>query len=443
MWDGWGVWFCVEILFLTYFNIMKKYFIFAAAAIVAASCAKAPAPVQTPDGPEAPAVEGKVAVQFGTNIIANVETKAAVTGWDKQDLYIYGFQRIKNGDQTVIDYESLVDGISKPFINNVMAKAPAALAQNEESPAGPNLSGTIEVKNGDEPFYYSGTTTYDFFGYYVQDAATGPSALNKSKDAYELPITIDGTQDIMTAVADHTYACDKAFGKDPGSNRPSGWNDNYAFSAYAARRGVNPYLVFKHELTQLNFKVTSGTVFTTATQLHVTDVTIKAVPSKATLCVAGATPGVTVDMTSSETETNSIVDLKVKKSDDADLEPVKVPTATASGEPSTIVAPDADPVGQSIMLFPAEEFEIWLTIAQGITEGHPTPTATEVIKRTINIRNITQAVEPTLGKFGAGYAYDITFKVYGLESVDITAELTKWQTGGSVVVDTDDTPTIF
>lgn len=426
---------------------MKKYFFFAAAAIVAASCAKTPAPVQTPDGPEAPAVEGKVAVQFGTNIIANVETKAAVTGWDEQDLYIYGFQRIKNGDQTVIDYESLVDGISKPFINNVMAKAPKAHAQTEESPAAPNLSGTIEVKNGDEPFYYSGTTTYDFFGYYVQDAAGAdpkPQLNNETKNAYELPITIDGTQDIMTAVADHEYACNKVFGKDPGSTRPSGWNDDYAFSAYAARRGVNPYLVFKHELTQLNFNVTSGTVFTPATQLHVTDVTIKAVPSKAKLCVAGATPGVTVDMTSSETETNSIVDLKVKESDDADLKPVKVPTATISGDPSTIVAPEAEPVGQSIMLFPAEEFEIWLTIAQGITdEEHPTPTATEVIKRTINIRNITQAVEPTLDKFGAGYAYDITFKVYGLESVDITAELTKWQTGGSVVVDTDDTPTIF
>ena len=408
---------------------MKKYFFFAAAAIVAASCAKAPAPVQTPDGPEAPAVEGKVAVQFGTNIIANVETKAAVTGWAEQDLYIYGFQRIKNAENTtIIDYEH-------PFIDNVKATAPAA---NEPS-TDPKLSGPIEVKNGSEPFYYSGTTTYDFFGYYVQDAATGPSDLNDSKDAYELPITIDGTQDIMTAVADPTYACDKAF-----SSRPADWNDKYAFSAYAARRGVHPYLVFKHELTQLNFKVTSGTVFDDKTQLHVTDVTIKAVPSKATLCVAGATPGVKVDDTQSEDpQTNSIVDLKVKESDDVDLAPVKVPAATTSGEPSTIVVPDADPVGQSIMLFPDTEFEIWLTIAQGITTEHTTPTATEVIKRTINITSITQPSEQNLTQFEAGYAFDITFKVYGLESVDITAELTKWKEGGSITVDTDDIPTIF
>ena len=223
---------------------MKKYFIFAAAAIVAASCAKTPAPVQTPDGPEAPAVEGQVAVQFGTNISANVETKAAVAGWAEQDLYIYGFQRIKSGDQTVIDYESLVENVSTPFINNVKAKAPAA---STSEPATPVLSGPIEVKNGEQPFYYSGTTTYDFFGYYVQDAAgTDPKPkLNGNKDAYELPITIDGTQDIMTAVADHTYACDKKFGATPGT-RPEGWNDYYAFSAYAARRGVHPYLVFKH-----------------------------------------------------------------------------------------------------------------------------------------------------------------------------------------------------
>ena len=416
---------------------MKKYFFFAAAAIVAASCAKTPAPVQTPDGPEAPAVEGKVAVQFGTNIIANVETKAAVTGWDKQDLYIYGFQRIKRGDQTVIDYESLVENVSKPFINNVKATAPTA---STTTPAKPVLSDKIEVMNDGQPFYYSGTTTYDFFGYYVQDAAGAdpkPQLNNETKDAYELPITINGTQDIMTAKADPTYACDKAFGEGP---RPEGWNAKYAFSAYAARRGVHPYLVFKHELTQLNFKVTSGTVFKTETQLHVTDVTIKAVPSKATLCVAGATPGVTVDMTSSETETNSIVDLKVKKSDKDVLEPVKVPTATVSGEPSTIVEPAADPVGQSIMLFPAAEFEIWLTIAQGINTENP---ATEVIKRTIKISDITQAGELNLDKFEAGYAYDITFKVYGLESVDITAELTKWTEGGSIKIDTDEAPTIF
>lgn len=421
---------------------MKKYFFFAAAAIVAASCAKTPAPVQTPDGPEAPAVEGKVAVQFGTNISANVETKAAVAGWAEQDLYIYGFQRIQNAEgNTVIDYESLVEGQSTPFIKNVKAKAPEATTD----PDTPVLSGKIEVKNNEgQPFYYSGTTTYDFFGYYVQDAAgVAPEPkLNDNKDAYVLPITIDGTQDIMTAVADHTYACDKVFGAEPGSSRPqTGWKDDYAFSAYAARRGVHPYLVFKHELTQLNFKVTSGTKFTTETQLHVTDVTIKAVPSKATLRVAGATPGVTVDMTSSETETNSIVDLKVKKSDDADLEPVKVPTATGDAAPYTPA--DAVPVGQSVMLFPDDEFVVWITIAQGITETNSTPTASEVIKRTINISEISQASGLSLTKFDAGYAYDITFKVYGLESVDITAELTKWKEGGSIEINTDDEPTIF
>lgn len=417
---------------------MKKYFFFAAAAIVAASCAKTPAPVQTPDGPEAPAVEGQVAVQFGTNISANVETKAAVAGWAEQDLYIYGFQRIKSGDQTVIDYESLVENVSTPFINNVKATAPAA---STSEPATPVLSGAIEVKNGDQPFYYSGTTTYDFFGYYVQDAAgtdPKPKLNDGTKDAYELPITIDGTQDIMTAVAEHTYACDKAF---PSGRPQTGWKDDYAFSAYAARRGVHPYLVFKHELTQLNFKVTSGTKFTTKTQLHVTDVTIKNVPSKATLCVAGATPGVTVDETSSETETNSIVDLKVKQSDDVDLAPVEVPTATGDNPPYTAAA--AVPVGQSVMLFPKDEFEVWITIAQGITEQNPTGTASEVIKRTINISGITQASGLSLSEFAAGYAFDITFKVYGLESVDITAELTEWKEGGYIEINTDDEPKIY
>lgn len=400
---------------------MKKYFIFAAAAIVAASCAKTPAPVQTPDGPEAPAVEGKVAVQFGSNVVAKVETKAAVESWNGQNLYIYGFPRAQKGEpaSTVIDYEN-------PYIKNVMALAPAAEAEN-------NKIGVYDnTKTGETPYYYEGTTTYDFFGYYVQDAAgLNPTpAINEAKNAYELPITIDGTQDIMTAKADVDYAVTHR--NTQKLELGTGWDNKFAFSAYAARRGVQPILQFKHELTQLVFMVESGTNFTEATQLHVIGVKINNVPVNAKLCVAGANAGtddgkaVTItDVKNESGKYDSSIDVYVD--DDhilASGNAVKVPKITE----------DAIAVGQPVMLFPEEsKYSVTLTVAQG--------TATSEV--TADITRDVMLDENGTTPFKPGFAYTVTFKVYGLESIDISAELTAWQTGAAIDIDTDDKPTIY
>lgn len=395
---------------------MKKYFIFAAAAIVAASCAKTPAPVQTPDGPEAPAVEGKEVIQFGSNVVANVETKAAVEAWNGQQLYIYGFPRVMKGEPA-----SLVTDYEHPYIDNVKASAPTSEAENNK----------IEVidasKSGNTtPYYYEGTKTYDFFGYYVHDAGLTPTP-TRNGDAYELAITIDGTQDIMTAKADVDYAITNrddsklALGDD--------WKPKFAFSAYAARRGVQPILQFKHELTQLVFMVESGTTFNTQTQLYVTGVKINKVPVNATLCVAGANAGtdtgaaVTItDVKNEQNEYTSSID--VRMADDEILtsaNAIEVPNSGAS----------AVEVGQPVMLFPEEsKYSVTLTVAQ----GSATSDVTAPITRDVMLDGTTP--------FKPGYSYKVTFKVYGLESIDIKAELTQWQTGTPININTDDKPTI-
>lgn len=407
---------------------MKKYFIFAAAAIVAASCAKTPAPVQTPDGPEAPAVEGKVAVQFGTNVVSNVETKAPITNWASQDLYILGFPRKSvtqtEGTSTVtIDYETA-------FINNVTATAPAGGTSGIITNLYSNASESI-------PFYYEGTKTYDFFGYYVGNAANPITpTITEAKDGYTLPIKIDGTQDIMVAKADHSYACDIAFGDTtPGNgenNRtkvPDNWKDDYAFSAYAARRGVHPYLQFEHLLTQLSFTVTSGSDFSKSPQLKVTKVEIVNATADTTLCVAGANLAFIADNPQS---TKNWTPLSVKNNDADALTPVDIPSSTAS-EPTKI--------GQPIMLFPKDKFIVKLYLSQ------ENPAATAEIERTIDYATYKAVsgskLKPELDKFEAGYAFAINFKLYGLEKVDITAELVKWEDGGSISIDTDDAPDTY
>ena len=45
-------------------------------------------------------------------------------------------------------------------------------------------------------------------------------------------------------------------------------------------------------------------------------------------------------------------------------------------------------------------------------------------------------------KFEAGKAYTINFKLYGLEKVEVTAELTEWKDGGQIEIDTDTPPDV-
>ena len=429
---------------------MKKYFFFAAAAIVAASCAKTPAPVQTPDGPEAPAVEGKVAVQFGTNVVANATTKASgpISGWSEQSLYILGFARTETGKAW-----------DTPFINNVKAVAPAANPPADPAPA-PVMEGDIKVwaktNPANEPFYYSGTTTYDFYGYYVDDAASnldeeGNPKPTLSTDKYVLPIQINGGQDILLAQADPDYALAKA--KERNGNFDTdypGFVSQYAFSAYAARRDVHPILQFEHLLTQLQFKVESGTDFTPVTgspQIYVDKIAITGLNTKAEFCVAS---GNKVELGLKGFD--SVNDNKDIKDELLVLTDSYVPLDHDSHVqvPSKNVA--AVEVGTPIMLFPAASFDVELYLCQAGVTQEVAP-----IKRTINITDIPNRPDVNGIAYGApeyasdnlqteftkGYSYTITFKVYGLESVDITAELAEWKDGGSISIDTDDTPTIF
>ena len=46
-------------------------------------------------------------------------------------------------------------------------------------------------------------------------------------------------------------------------------------------------------------------------------------------------------------------------------------------------------------------------------------------------------------QFTAGYSYRISIKVYGLEKVELSAELEPWVAGGDIEIDTDDAPEIL
>ena len=368
---------------------MKKYFFFAAAAIVAASCAKTPVPVQTPDGPEVPAVEGREAVQFGSNLIANVETKAngSVDAWGGQDLYIYGLKRIKVGDGSKSLFKSK-SGYT--FIDNVKAAAPTS-----------GNSGALEVKkdNGNgEYFYYEGTSTYNFFGYYVDDAykidddqsekptpvATEIKAASKDS-AFVLPIKINGGQDIMLAKASAKDAFDKVEASDKKTywtsngqdwtEENSTWLEKYAFSAYSARRKVKPYLVFEHQLAQIQFYVNSGTTFTGkggSPQLYINSVVFKDVNTTADLYIASS---VTKNVTENVTENDDNKDYIDGIHNEGTKTNLPVTQAGENGTRvtlSSVTVPDKGTgnkgIGAPTMLFPATAYSVDIVLSQAGTQ---------------------------------------------------------------------------
>ena len=422
---------------------MKKYLIYTAAAIVAVSCAKNPAPVETPnEEPGAPAVEGNVAIQFSSNLVANPQTKAAgfVDEWNKQELFIYGFPR--TGSPLATDY-------ANPFIDNVSATAP------EKGESDPVTKGKIDVwkvkpttsdpATPGEYYYYEGTKTYDFFGYYADGAIQDNPT--KGANGVTASVTITGGEDIMVAAASVTDAVDAAkTGNDKWDAENLNWNPQYAFSAYAARRGVHPILKFKHLLTQLKFTVTSGGDLE-ANKLYIKSITLANVSNSATLTVAGETLGFSqlgeanqqLSVVYAYGETNTTL------ASQNDNKGADVPAST-----ETETTPKS--VGAPIMPFEANSFKILIQLSQvGVAED-PAPIE-QIIDMTKVLVPDNTGKKPTESgysktygttedKFEAGKAYTINFKLYGLEKVEVTAELTAWKEGGQIEIDTDTPPEV-
>lgn len=101
---------------------------------------------------------------------------------------------------------------------------------------------------------------YNFFLAYYDDArgingTTGPSLIRETDRVYA-DILIDGTQDVISSVANS----DERQGKLQGNYyKPllAEWND-LVYSTYAGHRGIHPQFRVKHELVQLCFKVRGG-----------------------------------------------------------------------------------------------------------------------------------------------------------------------------------------
>lgn len=406
---------------------MKKVYLFSAIAVMAAVTACTKEPVNNQPDPE----EGPVPVQFGLASPAySVTTKSAggLDAWNNTTLYVFGY------DRTAEDFAE-----TSALIYNVGA----------EAATGTEASLTVEhdvSEAGDgslmEPFYYEDGVNYDFYGYHIDDAAvdktdsdgepipvvvpeegTTVDGVELTKGVY-VKFKINGSQDLMTAKADPAVDVVGATETvDPSR----------AYSAYAARRGVQPTLTFQHQLARFKFQIRSGSE--SGNTVKVDSIKILDQPADGYLKVVGLTEEEQVITTFTPAEpAEALVDFVLQQDDGAgsmkDLESVS-PTDPWSSEDR---ATEPNKVGESIMIVPGgSSCTIRIKTSQ---EGVTTPIPAQ--EYTINAADLMIGEESANATdFEAGKYYTITLVIYGPEEIEITATLDPWEDGGSIEWDPD------
>lgn len=357
--------------------------------------------------------------------------------WAGQTLWVYMLQK---GSMDLAVYKSPAVGStaaaeSKVFDNKEF-KAPNT-ADNTKSGLATTADGTIA--------YYPVSGRYDFWGYRVDDAAVGgkPTVkiVNDNGDEVAadqatkrvVDIEIDGSQDIMAG---------KAVPSTDEVTALGGYADNF-YSAYAARKGVQPNITFNHLLTRFTFEVRAGSKATAGLpaggNTDAVKVTGVSVNSKTTGTLTVAYTGETKAAADLLTFTGdaSPLTLKQRSTTAADnnealvaLEPV---TLTWTDDAATIG--DVLKVGEALLVAPGEtEYPLTIALSQDVLQKVGDPKVTMPLEQKATIKmDGTKTFEP-------GKSYKVTITVYGLEDIRVTATLVPWADGGSIDIDDDRDP---
>ena len=359
--------------------------------------------------------------------------------WAGQTLWVYMLQK---GSMDLAYYKApAVGSVATPDVevfNNKKFTAPDA-ANNTKSGLATTADGTIA--------YYPVSGNYDFWGYRVDDAAGATPVVKIVDDNGDevtadhmdqatkrvVDIEIDGSQDIMAGKAEPSADEVAKLGN---------YADNF-YSAYAARKGVQPNITFNHLLTRFTFEVRAGSKATAGLpaggNTDAVKVTGVSVDSKTTGTLTVAYTGETKAAADLLTFTGAASALTLKQRDAAladnnaplvALEPVSL---TWTDDAATIG--DVIKVGEALLVAPGEtEYPLTISLSQDVLEQLTGAKVTRPLEQKATIK-----MDGTK-KFEPGKSYKVTITVYGLEGIEVTATLVPWADGGSIDIDDDRNP---
>ena len=444
---------------------MKKHLYFAAMALaVMSSCSNDDVvdnPGTTPiDDEQAVAIElGLSAPQamVTTKGLGTVgSTDPAKNLWNGEKLYVVMLDA--EGNEATDDEGTIFDNTALSFKAPTQTGAPedddAIFILDNNDPSGQ----TVKAK------YYPSTGKYSFYGYHIDNIeGTTPTFTADTKTVSG--IAISGTEDLMAA---QTKAVDNTNYADiwDGLGEDQGLVAERAFSAWTARRGIQPILQFDHLLTRLQFNVIAGNQDAaenyyeggwqqnqsgTEDASHQNEST--AVKINAIRVINVKTDNITIDLegkqaSSTGEATNSLTLMGTEDANtDGDLDALtptspKAYDATA-GNYDDENYPQKTPVGESIMLLPGDAtITIEIDLSQLVVDtesldGTPLTYAekSETLTATLNAKDIKQSGTDTAAnkeQFLAGESYNINITVYSFQRIEVNAELTPWTDGGDI-----------
>lgn len=394
--------------------------------------------------------DGLQQIKIGMGVQANVATRGTGTvgavgaennTWAKQTVNVYMLNK------GTLDLAKFGDD---PIYENTVLTTPT---DNASGIATELVGGVAQYK-----YYPTTKTAFDFWGYRLDDAdvtAEGDrdgsetaAAINSGKfvpytsgDSLLIGFQIDGTQDIMAG---------KAVPTEEEMNKCGGEENIY--SAFAARRDVQPNIKFEHLLSRLNFQVLDGKKTETTDPDKAVKVTGITVKSKATgkLVIAYQGEATTFENVSDQL----IVDKDADEVKDAALLKELEVKQRADGAPLTQnlealvpVTPKwnngmamATQVGEALLAIPADKYEITINLKQKVqVKGDKNSPAEGDFEEkpytyTADLKN---TVNPDKG-FEPGYSYNVTITVYGLSEIQITTTLIPWKDGGNIEMNPED-----
>lgn len=330
--------------------------------------------------------------------IGSVGDLGAANNWNGETVYVYG-----------------IVGDTLFAINGEAATAP-------KGTPGATVTSTLAWTAADKHFYYDGNNLYDFYGCHVDDAATEamtiPARTKLAEKGFSVPVTIDGTQDLMVAMPN------KESDRTAGGVDPEVTDTKYLYSAWSSRRGVKPNLVFKHVLTRLTFKAKCGDASAPAQPVKITSIQVTGAISDGTLTVIPANSGTQGFVAGTTTANFALMAPASDPDTSKELE-------TFSGKDITNVDPDDfEQIGVPMMLVPGGGYTIVITTEQDMNNNSSIETNEE--------GTITKEVT-FAGGFVAGTNYNINITVYGLQEIAVNATLTAWnEAGEDIEIDPDD-----
>ena len=325
-----------------------------------------------------------------------------------------------------------------------------------------NKSGLAVVSRA--PLYY-GTyqdVGYNFFAYVIDDLEASATTVHRTRDSIYYDVVLNGTQDVMCGkapkltaeVLDERYSQVKL--SDAERNRILNIGN---YSTYAAHRNIDPYVDVYHQLTQLKFRAYAGEEGVDSTTID--SIYVEA-PNTGKLIVAHRDPsrvGLYLNSTNGRYylhEKPEIVDSV--QSDSTTTKrmlrncAIMQPGAhrvqwkdsywidKAAGKAVPIFERDPLDLGTGMMLPQSPEFVITICStfkdANGNTQpmkSHYRVTAASLGEKPENWDEATQQYV-----FKRARVYTINLAVYGLQPIEVIANIESWKSGGEIYVEPEE-----